>query len=229
MSSTSSSRVTSWPPSTVWIPAARRTGAGRGHAGGVRPRDPGSLSCYRIAPRDHARPDRAGVAAAPEAVGRSDPRRHQSQSEDPEDTHSGQQRSVSALGLGCMGMSTNYGAPQDEQVTRPRHTDRSPTRRSSERLWRRCGPGDHRHQVRLREPHDAIGTALWALLTHPDQLAAVVATPLLWGQVVEERPDRVDEVGERWSEPASCSLHHLPPHPLSPRQAVPSSTPRHHW
>jgi hypothetical protein len=47
----------------------------------------------------------------------------------------------------------------------------------------------------FNEPRDAIGTALWALLTHPEQLAAVLATPSLWGQVVEETIRWVSPIG----------------------------------
>lgn len=62
---------------------------------------------------------------------------------------------VSALGLGCMGLSANYGEPVDEAAgialirqpltsasrssTLPRHTGPSPTNHSSARQWLRCG------------------------------------------------------------------------------------------
>jgi cytochrome P450 len=47
----------------------------------------------------------------------------------------------------------------------------------------------------FNEPRDAIGTALWGLLTHPEQLAAVTAHPALWGAVVEEALRWVAPIG----------------------------------
>jgi len=47
----------------------------------------------------------------------------------------------------------------------------------------------------FNEPRDAIGTALWGLLTHPGQLAAVRADAGLWGAVVEESLRWVAPIG----------------------------------
>jgi cytochrome P450 len=47
----------------------------------------------------------------------------------------------------------------------------------------------------FNEPRDAIGTALWGLLTHPEQLAAVSADPGLWAPVVEEALRWVAPIG----------------------------------
>jgi cytochrome P450 len=47
----------------------------------------------------------------------------------------------------------------------------------------------------FNEPRDAIGTALWGLLNHPQQLAAVTADAALWGPVVEEALRWVAPIG----------------------------------
>jgi cytochrome P450 len=47
----------------------------------------------------------------------------------------------------------------------------------------------------FNEPRDAVGTALWGLLTHPGQLAAVQADAALWGPVVEEALRWVAPIG----------------------------------
>jgi cytochrome P450 len=47
----------------------------------------------------------------------------------------------------------------------------------------------------FNEPRDAIGTALWGLLTHPEQLAAVRADAGLWSAVVEEALRWVAPIG----------------------------------
>lgn len=45
------------------------------------------------------------------------------------------------------------------------------------------------------EPRDAVGTAVLYLLTHPEQLADVVADPSLWPRVVEESVRMVAPIG----------------------------------
>ena len=47
----------------------------------------------------------------------------------------------------------------------------------------------------FNEPRDAIGTALWGLLTHPEQLAAVQADAGLYSQVAEEALRWVSPIG----------------------------------
>ena len=47
----------------------------------------------------------------------------------------------------------------------------------------------------FNEPRDAIGTALWGLLTHPEQLAAVTADAALWKPAVEETLRWVAPIG----------------------------------
>jgi cytochrome P450 len=47
----------------------------------------------------------------------------------------------------------------------------------------------------FNEPRDAVGTAVWGLLTHPDQLAAVQTDPALWGPVVDEALRWVAPIG----------------------------------
>lgn len=47
----------------------------------------------------------------------------------------------------------------------------------------------------LNEPRDAIGVAAWALLSHPDQRAAVEADPALWPTVFEEAIRWVAPIG----------------------------------
>jgi cytochrome P450 len=47
----------------------------------------------------------------------------------------------------------------------------------------------------FNEPRDAIGTALWGLLMHPEQLAAVRADPGLFGPAVEEALRWVAPIG----------------------------------
>jgi cytochrome P450 len=47
----------------------------------------------------------------------------------------------------------------------------------------------------FNEPRDAIGTALWGLLSHPSQLAAVGSDGGLWAQAVEETLRWVSPIG----------------------------------
>lgn len=72
---------------------------------------------------------------------------------------------VSAIGLGCMGLSTNYGEPTDRQeaitlirtavergitfLIPPKSMAHSPTKHLSGRRWRRYATSDNRYQVRF--------------------------------------------------------------------------------
>jgi flavodoxin len=47
----------------------------------------------------------------------------------------------------------------------------------------------------LNQPRDALGVAAWALLTHPDQRAAVEADPALWPTVLDEALRWVAPIG----------------------------------
>jgi cytochrome P450 len=47
----------------------------------------------------------------------------------------------------------------------------------------------------FNEPRDAVGTAIWGLLTHPEQLAALHADPGLYGPAVEETLRWVAPIG----------------------------------
>lgn len=47
----------------------------------------------------------------------------------------------------------------------------------------------------LNEPRDALGVAAWALLTHPEQRAAVAADPALWQSVFDESIRWVAPIG----------------------------------
>jgi hypothetical protein len=47
----------------------------------------------------------------------------------------------------------------------------------------------------LNEPRDVLGTAVWALLSNPDQLAQVLAEPALWATAFEEAVRWVAPIG----------------------------------
>lgn len=47
----------------------------------------------------------------------------------------------------------------------------------------------------INEPRDTIGTTVWGLLTSPDQLAAVLADPVLWRNAVEESVRWISPIG----------------------------------